>query len=200
MDVCLWMSVYGCLFMDAGLAWSVALAGVRSRNWHRHLLAIHLPCVTLVDDRLRTVVGKLRYQRSESRRKNGERDVEDYSLPCACGTACFSGFTYDASLPHHVEQCAERESHHGREYRFEDFVSERVGVVDSVRAHGVYFLVDSVQGLYGAVRSGSEVWHLTHTFQCSACGTFVLWSCKEVLTTIRVKTRVERTRLAVRFD
>lgn len=94
------------------------------REWFRGLLTIHLPCVAFVDDRFRSAFGELRYQRSESCRKNGERDAECRSLPRACGTVCFRGFMYDASLPHHVEQRAERESHHGGEDRFEDLVSE----------------------------------------------------------------------------
>ena len=44
-----------------------------------------------------------------------------------------------------------------------------------------------------------SVFSLIHS-KCSACGAFVSWSFKGVLTTIGVKTRVKRTRLAVRFD
>ena len=63
---------------------------------------------------------------------------------------------------HDLEHLAERQSDQRRHGEFEDFVTEGIGIVQSLIALGVHFPVDVAQGRYHTVRCRFQIWRFTH--------------------------------------
>ena len=81
---------------------------------------------------------------------------------CVGGAVGKGRLAANALLPRHLEHLAERQSDQRRHGEFEDFVTEGIGIVQSLIALGVHFPVDVAQGRYHTVRCRFQIWRFTH--------------------------------------